>query len=483
MSKRLTAIAVGLALLPLGIPVLPARASAGLNPVVRWNRIVLHTIRETKTAPTVAARALAVVHTCVYDAWAAYDPVAEGTRLGATLRRPAEERTLDAKREVISRAARLAASDLFPRFASRFDAALAEEGYDPAAGSEAGSAAAVAEQACRAVLDHRHADGANQLGDEPGSTGGPYSDWTGYRPVNDPDHVRDPDRWQPLRTPDGPGAPAVQRFVTPQWGRVLPFAPGGADLLPADLGPPRAGTPARQAEVDEIVNLSAGLTDEQKVIAEYWADGPGSESPPGHWMLFGELCSRRDGHGLDSDVKLFFVLANSMLDTSIATWARKRDFDSIRPISLVRSVYAGRTVQAWGGPHQGTQPIEGSAWRPYIPTPPFPEYTSGHSAFSAAGAEALRLFTGRDDFGASVVIPAGSSRIEPGTVPAHDVVLRWTTFTEAADQAGLSRRLGGIHFLSGDLNGRLLGRRIAARVMAAAEQYFAGTASKPGYEH
>jgi hypothetical protein len=90
----------------------------------------------------------------------------------------------------------------------------------------------------------------------------------------------------------------------------------------------------------------------------------------------------------------------------------------------------------------------------------------------------LRLFTGRDDFGATVVVRAGSSQIEPGTVPAHDVVLHWTTFSEAADQAGFSRRLGGIHFLSGDLNGRLLGRRVAARVMAQAQDYFTGVASR-----
>ncbi len=58
-------------------------------------------------------------------------------------------------------------------------------------------------------------------------------------------------------------------------------------------------------------------------------------------------------------------------------------------------------------------------------------------------------------------------------------MLHWATFNEAADQAGLSRRLGGIHFLSGDLNGRLLGRRVAARVMARAQAYFAGVASVP----
>jgi hypothetical protein len=330
------------------------------------------------------------------------------------------------------------------------------------------------------VLDYRRRDGSNQLGDEPGSAGGPYSDWTGYRPVNGPDHVKDPDRWQPLRTPDGRGGETVQQFTTPHWERVLPFAAGESDLQVSDAGPPRAGTPARQAEIDEMVQLSAGLTDEQKVFAEYWVDGPGMESPPGHWMIFGQLCSRRDAHGLDSDVKLFFVLANAMLDASIATWATKRHSDSIRPISLVRLTYGGRSIRAWGGPHRGTQPIDGSEWRPYLPTPPFGEYTSGHSGFSAAGAEALRLFTGRDDFGASVVIPAGSSQIEPGTVPAHDVVLRWTTFSEAADQAGLSRRLGGIHFLSADLNGRLLGRRVAARVMARAQAYFAGVASRAG---
>jgi hypothetical protein len=193
-------------------------------------------------------------------------------------------------------------------------------------------------------------------------------------------------------------------------------------------------------------------------------------------MLFGELCSRRDAHGLDSDVKLFFVLGNAMLDAGVAAWSRKRHFDSIRPVSLVRSTYAGRSLRAWGGPHQGTQTIDGAQWRPYIPTPPFPEYISGHSTFSAAGAETLRLFTGRDDLQASVVVPAGSSRIEPGTVPAHDVVLRWATFSDAADQAGLSRRLGGIHFLSGDLNGRLIGRRVAARVVAKAQAYFAGVA-------
>lgn len=476
MSRRITAVVVALALLPPAAGLLPARADADLNPVLRWDRILLNVLKDSKAPPTIAARALAVLHTCIYDAWAAYDPVAEGTRLGATLRRPPDERTLEAKREVVSRAARLAAIDLYPQLAGTFDAALAEEGYDVAAQATDGSSVQVADRACRAVLDYHHRDRSNQLGDEPGSSGSPYSDWTGYQPVNDPDHVRDRDRWQPRRSPDGRGATSVQRFTTPHWGEVLPFAVGDADLVRVDPGPPRAGTPVRQAEIDEMVKISAELTDEQKVIAEYWVDGPGMEAPPGHWMIFGQLCSRRDAHGLDFDVKLFFVLANALHDAGIATWARKRHFDAIRPASLVPLTYTGRKIRSWGGPYRGTQTIDGSEWRPYLPTPPFGEYPSGHSSFSAAGAEVLRLFTGRDDFGATVVIPAGSSLIEPGAVPADDVVLHWDTFTEAANQAGLSRRLGGIHFLSGDADSRLVGRQIAARVMVRAQEYFAGVA-------
>ena len=86
----------------------------------------------------------------------------------------------------------------------------------------------------------------------------------------------------------------------------------------------------------------------------------------------------------------------------------------------------------------------------------------------------IYLFTGRSDFDATVVVPAGSSRVEPGAVPVRDVVLHWATFDAAADQAGFSRRLGGIHFLSGDLDGRLVGRQVAARVVAKGREFFAG---------
>ena len=138
-------------------------------------------------------------------------------------------------------------------------------------------------------------------------------------------------------------------------------------------------------------------------------------------------------------------------------------------------------MQAWGGPYLGTQTIDGGTWQPYqaatFVTPAFPEYVSGHSAFSAAAAEVLKRFTGSDRLGASYTQRAGTSRFEAGAVPKSDVTLSWATFTEAADQAGLSRRYGGIHFQDGDLMGRMVGRQVGAQVWTKAQAYITGRAS------
>jgi hypothetical protein len=152
----------------------------------------------------------------------------------------------------------------------------------------------------------------------------------------------------------------------------------------------------------------------------------------------------------------------------VAAWDAKRAFDSVRPISAIRWLFAGDKLCAWGGPGQGTTLIKGEEWQPYLPTPPFAEYVSGHSTFSAAAAEVLARYTGSDRFGAYVTVPAGSSQVEPGTSPAAAVALHWPTFTDAADQAGRSRRYGGIHFRDGDLVGRALGRMVGLRAWLAA---------------
>ena len=95
-------------------------------------------------------------------------------------------------------------------------------------------------------------------------------------------------------------------------------------------------------------------------------------------------------------------------------------------------------VLAWAGPYQGTQWIDGANWEPYqaitVVTPPFPEYLSGHSIFSATGAEILKRFTGSDAFGGSYTQLPHTSRVEPLTVPATAVTLSWRTFTDAGER-------------------------------------------------
>jgi hypothetical protein len=232
-----------------------------------------------------------------------------------------------------------------------------------------------------------------------------------------------------------------------------------------------------------LLDLSADLTDEHKMIAEYWADGPHSELPPGHWNLFAQFVSRRDHHGpnadgLERDVKLFFALTNAASDAACCAWDNKRAFNSVRPITAIRTLFRGQPIRAWGGPYQGTKLIDGASWFPYqpstFPTPPFPEYSSGHSSFSAAGAEILKLFTHGDRFGGSVTLRAGSSSVEPGTVPANDLTLSWASFSDAANQAGISRRYGGIHFEQGDLDARATGRLAAQLAWKKAQEYWEG---------
>ena len=499
ISRRQFLVAAGAAggallLLP-SVSGAAAMAPARDSVVLLWNDAFLQCVRESRLGPPMVARALAIAHTCIYDAWAAYDHRAVGTRLGGTLRRPPWERTLSNRVRAISFAAYRAAVDLFPgSTATVLDPLMRTLGYNGADSStDTSTPTGIGNVAANAVLDVRHRDGANQLGDAiGGGLGVAHSDYTSYVPHNDPmdirvpfdpTSVRDPNSWQPLRYVDGSGNVVTPPFVGAQWPRVTTFA-----LVPGSLrstsGPARFGSAGYIAQAHDLLDISARLTDEQKMIAEYWADGPRSELPPGHWNLFAQFVSRRDHHGVQShgierDVKLFFVLTNAISDAGCCAWDNKSTFDSVRPITAIRTLFRGQAVRAWAGPYQGTKTIDGAAWFPYqptsFPTPPFPEYSSGHSNFSAAGAEILRLFSGSDRCGASAVIPAGSSRIEPGVVPSNDVTLSWATFSDAASQAGKSRRFGGIHFEQGDLDARATGRIAAHMVWEKAQAYWEGT--------
>jgi hypothetical protein len=438
------------------------------NVVLQWNSEARQAVAATASGSSIASRAYAIVQTCIYDAWAAYDSVAVGTRPGATLRRPRKEHTLENKKQAISFAAYRALTNLFPSQTSSFDKLMTGLGYNPADRStNRETPAGIGNVAAQAVLDFRHHDGSNQLGDlHPGA----YSDYTGYQPVNTPNEIKDVNHWQPLLVPNKQGGFVTQQFSTPQWGLVVPFAlKSSSQLRPA----PPARYPSKEflQQAEQILNISAHLTDKQKVLAEYWGDGAGTPQPAGHWCKFAEFVSQRDNHDLDSDVKLFFTLTNAIMDAYIATWNTKRFYDSERPITAIHFLFKQKKVSAWAGPFKGTQLIEGQDWSPYLPTDPTPEHTSGHSGAGGAGAEVMKRFTGSDHLGDSDTVLKGSSSIEPGAVPATDITLSWPTFTAASDEQGLSRLLGGIHFTQGNLKGLLIGRSAGALAWSKAQTY------------
>jgi hypothetical protein len=457
------------------------------NVAIQWNNAALQGVRDAKLGAPMVARALAIVHTCLYDAWSAYDEQAIGTQLQGALRRPASERTLANKEEAVSFAAYRALIDVLSVDKDSVYVPLMKRlGYDPNDDStDIETPTGIGNVACGAVLEFRHHDKSNQLGD---LAQGIYSDWTGYASTNRPSSVPartdglDPNHWQPLTYVNSTGDMVTQKFVGAQWCEVTPFAMAKGDefrWLVRPIGSATYGSKEYQEQADELVAISAGLTDKQKMISEYWSDGPNSEQPPGHWALFAQFVSDRDHHTMDDDVKLFFALTNAIFDASIAAWDAKRAYDSVRPVTAIPFLFHGKTIRSWGGPGKGTVQMDGSHWIPYqaatFPTPPFPDFVSGHSTYSSAAAQILAAWTGSDYFGNSATLPVGSSKIEPLVTPARQIVLRWETFTEAANEAGMSRRYGGIHFRGADLAGRLLGRFAAIEAWSKAQGYFDGT--------
>lgn len=479
------ALGAGLASTPAQAHTHPPRPGVRDNVVLRWDQVTLDAIINSRLGPPMVARALAIVHTCIYDAWAAYDRRAAGTRLGTRLRQPFWERTARNRDEAISYAAYTAAVDIWPELKPTFDGAMADLGYRR---PHSWRAKAVGERACGAVLEYRHQDGSNQLGD---LSEGAYSDYTGYQPVNDPmpaegpldpATVRDPGRWQALTYTDAGGATRTQAYMGPHMGNVKPFAMTSWNQY--KLRPPaRYGTREYVRQAQELVDYAGHLTDRQKVISEHWADeGAGFVGPPGTWARVAQFVSRRDRNTVDEDAKLFFALTNAVFDASTAIWGYKRYYDYVRPITAIRYLYRGKKILSWPQAGQRPEVIDGSTWWPYQPsffvTPAFAEYPSGHSGFGAAAAEVLKRFTGSDRYGDRATFPAGHSRVEPGVSPRTDVTLSWRTFTEAADENGISRLYGGLHFRQGVEEGLWLGRKTGAGAWTKATRYFAGIADR-----
>jgi hypothetical protein len=390
-----------------------------------WDEALLDAIRRDVPAPTVHARNLFHVSAAMWDAWAAYDPQADGYFTGEKLRtadpQAAREAAISyaAYRILLYRYSRAAGLQrTFDQLASTMESLCYRIDYTSAEGD---SPAALGNRIAARVIADGQDDGALEQHR--------YVD-TAYRPVNDPLVVaepgapmRDPNRWQPLAlaqfvSQNGLPIPGkVQRFIGPQWGHVRAFGlPASAQGTPIDPGPPpRLHDPEtdgalRQAALDVLVRSSEldpgddvtidigpgalgnnplgtndghgravnPTTDDPyalnvvlrgdfaRALAEFWADGPESETPPGHWNTIANAVSdspgfarRMGGRGpvldpLEWDVKLYFALNGAVHDAAVAAWGIKGHYDSYRPISMIRFM---------GGKGQSTDP-NGASYDP-----------------------------------------------------------------------------------------------------------------------
>jgi hypothetical protein len=385
---------------------------ASVDQVIFWNQAQLQAIVNDATTPEVASRGLAMVSAAVYDAVNSID----GTPgYYVALKAPADA-SADA---AVASAAYTVLSYLYPAQVSNFNSLLATALAGISDGQPKTDGMAVGQSVANAIIAMRVSDGSTNFVD--------------YTPNTAPGD------WQPT-------APMFMPAENPQWATLKPFAMTSDNQFRP--GPPPALTSQEYAtDVNLTLDLGAAnsttRTADETQIAKFWKDGAGTYTPPGHWNAIAEQVAQQQGDSLAQDARLFAELNIAEGDAAIVAWDAKFTYNTWRPISLAGG--AGTAVN---------NQIETIAnWRPLITTPPFPEYISGHSTFSGAAAAILTAVFG-DNF-----------RFSTTSLSLPGVSRAFTSFEQAANEAGISRIYGGIHFLFSDTAGLTAGAGLGAYVL------------------
>jgi hypothetical protein len=426
---------------------------------------------------TIILRLATLVEVAWFDAIAPYQPKAVGiySNLG---RRPASEGVTNRNKNIaIMYASYRVLSNLLPERVADWRAMMTSVGLDPDDNStNRVSPVGLGNLAAQSVIANREHDGMNQLGDEGGRKYNlqPYRDYTGYQPVNSPLELKDPSRWQPNVITTNNGIFRAQKAVTPQLALTKAFTytdPAQFVVAPPVNSDFQHNRDGYKQQTDEVLAASAGLTEQQKLTAELFNDKFASLG-----VSTGEAAQ---GAGLDLNqfVNLHVTVNIATFDTAIAVWHWKYTYDAVRPFSSIRFLYGDKKITAWGGPGKGTvNDITGNEWRSYLNTADHPEYPSGSATFCSAHAEAARRFLGTDNVQLAFPFPAGSSKIEPGLVPAADSVLTFSNWTDFAHNCGFSRFWAGVHFKSAVVNGLAYGGQFGDRAYDFVQQHINGSA-------
>jgi uncharacterized protein DUF6851/vanadium-dependent haloperoxidase-like protein len=398
---------------------------------------------------SIVIRIITIVNNAWFDAVAPYHPTAIGvySNLG---RRPAGESATNRNKNIaLIYASYRVLNSLLPQNADDWNKMLREVGLDPTnVSTDTTTPVGIGNVAGWAIAAFREHDGMNQLGDEGGRKYNrrPYSDYTGYKPVNTAYDLIDPGRWQPNIVTQGNGLFKVQQFVTPQFRLTKAYtfdAPGFLHFPPPVNSDPN-NTVGYRMQADEVLAVSAALTDKQKGIAELFDDKIRSLGTIGIYLLVTR------GLTMDEFIQLDFMGHIATFDGGIAAWYAKYQYDAVRPFTAIRYLYGDSPVTAWGGPGRGTvSDLPANEWRPYMNTADHPEYPSITTCFCAAYAQSMRRLFGSDTLGFVYPWLKGSSRVEPGITPSKTVMLGpWATWTDLVHDCGMARLYGGVHFKS-----------------------------------
>ena len=386
---------------------------AAADVVTDWNEAALDAIRAEATSPLRASRALAILHAAIYDAVTALEGTHEPYFVTTS---PPVGTSAEA---AAAAAAHLVLDALFPTQQDAFDAQLADSLAAIPDGEAKDDGIGLGEFVAGEILAARSDDGADVVVE--------------YTPGADPGD------WQP--TPPG-FAPAL----LPQWPTLDPFAMTSGSQFRGD-GPPALDSAEYATAFNEVKDLgrfdSATRTQDQTEIARFWSNGSGTATPPGHWNTIAQSIAAAQGNSVAENARLFALHNIAQADAAIVSWDNKYAFDHWRPVTAIPAADT-----------DGNDATEADAeWLPLLNTPPFPEYTSGHSTFSGSASKVLELFYGNDDIAFST-----SSDGLPG------IVRNYTSFSQAADESGKSRIYGGIHWQYANEDGLSSGRALGAYV-------------------
>ena len=421
----MTGLAAGLALAPFGA-VRAAETPDAARVIHDWYRLVLELVRHTPTAtPPMASRALAIIG---ITAWEALSPPGSRSLAGQVTDLtppPMRPDGLD-DAAVLHAALSACVSTCFANTGptgQRATAVMIERLGMRVNGTIAPDVAVACAAHGRAVAEHVAAWAATDGGAVITNMGFPET-WPVAEAASD---------WVPTNLIRMQQAPLL-----PGWGNNRPFAmPAGA---PCGLPPPpdysEDPASAFYLEAKEVYDTTRALTDEQRMIARFWADDPMlSTTPPGHWISIAMQVLEAEKAPADRRAEVLAMVGIAVADAFIACWQAKYQYDLLRPITYIKRVID-------------------KTWEPMLNTPPFPEYPSGHSTQSGAAATVLTHLFGEHH-------PFSDSTMSGDGLPGRD----FPDFWAAANEAGISRLYGGIHFRSAIERGLEQGACVAAHTL------------------